>query len=59
MLTKEDGITEDKDKSVEPGSTIEFRVELINPVVIEEKENFVIREGGHTVGRGTVLNTLK
>jgi len=51
-------ITLAKEEVVEPGSTVEFTVELIKPVVIEEKENFVIREGGHTIGQGTVLKTL-
>ncbi|CAI2164094.1 10742_t:CDS:2 [Funneliformis geosporum] len=41
--------TEDKDKVVEPGSTVTFRVELIKPVVIKEKQDFIIREGGNTV----------
>ena len=57
-LTKEDGETEDKDKVVEPGNTIVFKVELIKPLVINEKENFIIREGGRTIGQGTVLKTL-
>jgi elongation factor Tu len=57
-LTKEDGVTEDKDKVVEPGNTIVFKVDLIKTLVINEKENFIIREGGRTIGQGTVLKTL-
>ncbi|CAG8681530.1 2282_t:CDS:2, partial [Ambispora gerdemannii] len=47
-----------KDEVVEPGSTVEFTVELTKPLTIEEKENFIIREGGSTVGQGTVLKTV-
>jgi elongation factor Tu len=57
-LTKEDGETEDKDKVAELGKTIVFKVELIKPLVINEKENFIIREGGRTICQGTVLKTL-
>ncbi|CAJ0754743.1 18011_t:CDS:2, partial [Entrophospora sp. SA101] len=35
----------DKNVVVEPGSTVDFKVELAKPVTIEEKKNFVIREG--------------
>ena len=43
----------------EPGSSIEFEVELIKPLAIEENKKFVIREGDHTIGQGTVLKTLE
>jgi elongation factor Tu len=51
--------TEDKDKVVEPGSTVTFKVELIKPLVIKEKQDFIIREGGNTVGRGMILKTVE
>jgi elongation factor Tu len=48
-----------KDAVVEPGNTVDFTVELIKPVTIEAKENFVIREGNHTIGQGTVIELIK
>lgn len=47
-----------KDTVVEPGSTVDFTVELTKPVTIEEKKNFVIREGNHTIGQGTIIELL-
>ncbi|EFH84908.1 serine/threonine protein kinase [Ktedonobacter racemifer DSM 44963] len=37
---------------VRPGEDIEVTVELMQPVAMEEGVNFVIREGGRTVGAG-------
>ena len=39
---------------VMPGDTITFKVKLIAPVALEEKQRFAIREGGKTVGAGVV-----
>jgi elongation factor Tu len=39
---------------VMPGDTITFKVKLINPIALEEKQRFAIREGGKTVGAGVV-----
>jgi elongation factor Tu len=39
---------------VMPGDTITFKVKLVNPVALEEKQRFAIREGGKTVGAGVV-----
>ncbi|MDP3727564.1 MAG: elongation factor Tu, partial [bacterium] len=44
---------------VMPGDTIQFTVKLIQPVALEEKQRFAIREGGKTVGAGVVTNILK
>ncbi|USS90936.1 elongation factor Tu [Fructilactobacillus carniphilus] len=45
----------DKDKEmVMPGDNVTFHVELTKPVAIEKGTKFTIREGGHTVGAGTV-----
>lgn len=44
---------------VMPGDNIEITVELIAPVAIEEKTKFSIREGGHTIGAGTVISINK
>ena len=39
---------------VMPGDNVEFTVELIHPIAIENGTKFSIREGGHTVGAGNV-----
>ncbi len=39
---------------VMPGDTVKFKVKLISPVALEEKQRFAIREGGKTVGAGVV-----
>jgi len=43
---------------VMPGDTVKFKVKLIKPVAMEEKQRFAIREGGKTVGAGVVLKIL-
>ena len=42
-----------------PGDTIKFKVKLIVPVALEEKQRFAIREGGKTVGAGVVTSIIK
>ncbi|HAM88157.1 MAG: Elongation factor Tu [Candidatus Falkowbacteria bacterium GW2011_GWC2_38_22] len=44
---------------VMPGDTITFKVKLINPIALEEKQRFAIREGGRTVGAGAVVKIIK
>ncbi len=44
---------------VMPGDTVTFNVKLINPIALEEKSNFAIREGGKTVGAGVVTKIVK
>jgi len=44
---------------VMPGDTTTIKVKLIQPVALEEKQKFAIREGGHTVGAGVVLKVIK
>ena len=44
---------------VMPGDTITFIVKLIQPVALEEKQRFAIREGGKTVGAGVVTKISK
>ena len=41
-------------KMVMPGDTVTFKVKLVAPVAMEEQMRFAIREGGKTVGAGTV-----
>jgi len=44
---------------VMPGDNLKFTVTLINPIAMEEKLRFAIREGGRTVGAGVVSKILK
>jgi len=44
---------------VMPGDNIHMTVKLIVPVALEEKMRFAIREGGRTVGAGTVSKIIK
>jgi elongation factor Tu len=44
---------------VMPGDNVEITVKLIAPVALEEKMRFAIREGGRTVGAGTVSAIIK
>ncbi|MCF2950504.1 elongation factor Tu, partial [Paraglaciecola aquimarina] len=39
---------------VMPGDNLKFKVELINPIAMDEGLRFAIREGGRTVGAGVV-----
>ena len=41
---------------VMPGDNIEMSIELITPIAIEKGLRFAIREGGHTVGAGRVID---
>ena len=44
---------------VMPGDNVNMIITLISPVALEEKMRFAIREGGHTVGAGTVVKILE
>ncbi len=44
---------------VMPGDNTEMKVELIQPIAMEEGLRFAIREGGRTVGAGRVTSILK
>ncbi len=44
---------------VMPGDNIEMIVELIHPIALEQGTKFSIREGGHTVGAGSVVTILE
>ncbi len=44
---------------VMPGDNVEFTAELIHPIAMEEGIRFAIREGGRTIGAGTVSKILK
>jgi elongation factor Tu len=44
---------------VMPGDNVELQVELITPVALEKGLRFAIREGGRTVGAGTISEIVK
>jgi len=44
---------------VMPGDNVELEVELITPVAMDKGLRFAIREGGRTVGAGTVTEILE
>jgi elongation factor Tu len=43
---------------VMPGDNVNLQIELITPIAMELGLRFAIREGGHTVGAGTVTEIL-
>jgi elongation factor Tu len=45
-------------KMVMPGDTVTFKVKLVAPVALEDKQRFAIREGGKTVGAGVVTKII-
>jgi elongation factor Tu len=44
---------------VMPGDNVQMSVELITPIAMEKGLRFAIREGGHTVGAGTVTEIVE
>jgi len=52
-VTLPDGV-----EMVMPGDNVEITVELIAPVAMEEGMRFAIREGGRTIGAGTISKIL-
>ncbi|SCZ81884.1 EF-Tu C-terminal domain-related protein, partial [Acidaminobacter hydrogenoformans] len=42
-----------------PGDNIEMTITLISPIAVEEGLKFSIREGGRTVGAGSVIKIIK
>jgi elongation factor Tu len=44
---------------VMPGDNVELEAELIHPIAMEEGMRFAIREGGKTIGAGTVSKIVK
>ena len=43
---------------VMPGDNVTMDVELIQPIAMEERMRFAIREGGRTVGAGRVATLV-
>jgi len=52
-------ILPDNVEMVKPGDNVGFTVKLGQSVALEEKQKFAIREGGKTVGAGTVTKIIK
>ena len=44
---------------VTPGDNVTIDVELIAPIAMEKQLRFAIREGGRTVGAGSVTEIIK
>jgi elongation factor Tu len=44
---------------VMPGDNVTLEIELITPVAMEKGLRFAIREGGRTVGAGTISEILQ
>jgi elongation factor Tu len=44
---------------VMPGDNTVMTVELIHPIALEQGTKFSIREGGHTVGAGSVVDIIE
>jgi len=44
---------------VMPGDTVQVSIELIQPIAMEDKMRFAIREGGRTVGAGVVTKIIE
>ena len=49
----------DGTEMVMPGDNVKMNVELIQPIAMEEKLRFAIREGGRTVGAGVVSSIIE
>ena len=43
---------------VMPGDNVSLEIELITPVAMEKGLRFAIREGGRTVGAGTITEIV-
>ncbi|HEV2245378.1 MAG TPA: elongation factor Tu, partial [Terriglobia bacterium] len=44
---------------VMPGDNVSMEIELITPIAMEKGLRFAIREGGHTVGAGSVTEVIQ
>lgn len=53
-VTLPDGV-----EMVMPGDNVELTAELLNPIAMEEGMRFAIREGGRTIGAGTITKILQ
>ncbi|MBP3059328.1 elongation factor Tu [Texas Phoenix palm phytoplasma] len=56
------GIIQIKDPNIQlvmPGDLVEITVTLIHPIALEKGTKFAVREGGKTVGAGTVIDIIE
>ncbi len=44
---------------VMPGDNVALEVDLVTPIAMEKGLRFAIREGGRTVGAGTITDILE
>jgi elongation factor Tu len=44
---------------VMPGDNVTMEIELITPIAMDQELRFAIREGGHTVGAGVVVEVIE
>jgi elongation factor Tu len=44
---------------VMPGDNVALEIELITPIAMEKGLRFAIREGGRTVGAGTITDIVE
>jgi elongation factor Tu len=44
---------------VMPGDNVNLSIRLITPIAMEKGLRFAIREGGHTVGAGTISEIME
>ena len=57
--TKADGPGESKHiEMAMPGDNVTMKIKLIYPVALENGTRFAIREGGRTVGAGTISKVV-
>jgi elongation factor Tu len=42
-----------------PGDNVAMEIELITPIAMEKGLRFAIREGGRTVGAGTITDIVE
>ena len=42
-----------------PGDNVEMSVDLITPIALEVGQRFAIREGGRTVGAGSITEIVE
>ncbi|MCL1843236.1 MAG: elongation factor Tu [Defluviitaleaceae bacterium] len=54
VITLPDGV-----EMCTPGDHVEMTIELISPIAMEASSTFAIREGGRTVGAGSVVKIIK
>ncbi len=54
VVTLEEGV-----EMVMPGDNVSLRIDLITPIAMEKGLRFAIREGGKTVGAGTITEIIK